>query len=132
MPKLLCKIADSFSIEGRGTVIVLEPMDEWRIPRSEPVHRKEVIRILRPDQSSTKTFIKDFDFIRHGGGRESLAFTLPRKVGAEDAPADSMIFLEREDDVPIFWDGVPPRTTKAEQAGAGQPEKRSESVDSPD
>ncbi|MCH7227430.1 hypothetical protein [Haloferula sp. A504] len=128
MPKLLCKIIDSFSIEGRGTVIALESMYEWRIPRSEPVHRREVIRILRPDQSSTTTFIKDFDFIRHAGGRESLAFTLPRNVGVEDAPADSMIFLEREDDVPIFWDGVPPRITKAEQGGGGQAATRSEST----
>ena len=109
MPKLLCKISDSFAIEGRGTVAVLESTEDWRIPRDERVHRREMVRILRPDQTSLQTFIKDFDFVRRPDGKESIALTFPNDVKAEHAPPGSTIFLEREDDVPIYWDGQPPK-----------------------
>ena len=105
MPKLLCKTIETFKIEGRGTIVVLQDPEDWRIPATEHVKRREAIRILRPDKSSVKTFIKDFEFIRKFGGGSGLVIQLPNDVSADDVPPDSLVFLEREDDEPILWDG---------------------------
>ena len=127
MPKLLCKTIEAFHIQGRGTVVTLEDPCDWRIPAKEIVKRREVIRILRPDQSSVKTFIKDFDFVRKFEGGEALVIQLPNDVGVADVPNGSLVFLEREDEEPILWDGRKAEFTKAEQAGTGQPATRPES-----
>ena len=106
MPKLLCKSIETFNIEGRGTIVVLQDPEDWRIPPNEVVKKQEAIRILRPDQSSVKTFIKDLEFIRKFGGGSGVVIQLPNDVSADDVPPDSMIFLEREDGDPILWDGL--------------------------
>lgn len=124
MPKLLCKTIEAFHIQGRGTFVTLEDPCEWRIPAKEVVKRCEIIRILRPDQSSVKTFIKDFEFLRKFGGGEALVIQLPNDVGVDDVPNGSLVFLEREDAEPILWDGRKAEFTNAEQAGAGQPATR--------
>ncbi len=124
MPKLLCKTIEAFHIQGRGTIVTLEDPCEWRIPAREVVRRRESIRILRPDQSSVKTFIKDFEFMRTFGGGEALLIQLPNDVGVDDVPKGSLVFLEREDAEPIIWDGRKAEFTKAEQAGTGQPATR--------
>ncbi|MEM7147163.1 MAG: hypothetical protein AAF591_18750 [Verrucomicrobiota bacterium] len=116
MPKLLCKVTETFAIQGRGVVAILENDAEWRIPRDEVVNRREVIRVLRPDETSVKTFIKDFEFVTRAGGKSDLAITFPKNVTLEDVPPHSMIFLEREDGEAILWDGVSSHITKpAEQ-----------------
>jgi hypothetical protein len=120
MPKLLCKTIEAFHIEGRGTVVTLEDPCTWRIPAREVVMRREAIRILRPDQSSVKTFIKDFDFVRKFGGGEALVILLPFDVGVNDVPDGSLVFLEREDSEPIPWDGNRAEFTPAEEAGDGK------------
>jgi hypothetical protein len=127
MPKLLCKTIEAFYIQGRGTVVTLEDPCDWRIPAKEVVKRREAIRILRPDQSSVKTFIKDFEFMRTFGGGEALLIQLPNDVRVDDVPKGSLVFLEREDAEPVLWDGRKAEFTKAEQVGAGQPATRSES-----
>lgn len=126
MPKLLCKTIESFHIQGRGTVVTLEDPCDWRIPAREVVKRREAIRILRPDQSSVKTFIKDFEFVRKFGGGEALVIQLPNDVSVDDVPPESLIFLEREDSESILWDGRKAEFTEAEQAGSGQPATRPE------
>lgn len=105
MATLLCKTIEAFRIEGRGTIVVLQDPEEWRIPATEHVKRREAIRILRPDKSSVKTFIKDFEFIRKFGGGSGLIIQLPNDVSVDDVPPESLVFLEREDDEPILWDG---------------------------
>lgn len=100
--------------------MTLEDPKDWRIPASEVVKRREQIRILRPDQSSVKTFIKDFEFIRTFGGGEGLLILLPNNLGVEEVPAGSLIFLEREGDEPILWDGTPPRMNKTNQGGGAK------------
>ena len=124
MRKLLCKTIEAFHIQGRGTVVTLDDPCEWRIPAKEVVKRRETIRILRPDQSSVKTFIKDFEFMRKFGGGEALIIQLPNDVGGDDVQNGSLVFLEREDAEPILWDGRKAEFTKAEQAGPGQPATR--------
>lgn len=111
MPKLLCKITDSFAIEGRGVAAVLE--DEWRISKEERIHNRERIRIVRPDGGWVATFIVSIEFLLRGDRTESTAFMLPKDIVVEDAPKDSMIFLEREDERPIIWSGE--KTKRAEQ-----------------
>lgn len=115
MPKLLCKTIETFHIKGRGTVVTLEDPCDWRIPAKEVVKRREAIRILRPDESSVKTFIKDFDYVRKFGGGEALLIQLPNDVGVDDIPNGSLVFLEREDEDSIFWDGRKAEFTSAEQ-----------------
>lgn len=105
MPRLLCESIETFHINGRGTVVVLEDPPDWRIPRSERVHLREAIRILRPDRSSIRTFIKDLEFMRKFGGGESVLIMLPFDVSADAVPAGSMIFLERDGTEPILCDG---------------------------
>ena len=117
MPKLLCKTIEAFHIQGRGTVVTLEDPCDWRIPAKEVVRRREAIRILRPDKSSVKTFIKDFDFIRKFGGGEALVIQLPNDVSVDDVPNGSLVFLEREDAEPILWDGGKAEFANAEQDG---------------
>ncbi|WP_050025034.1 hypothetical protein [Verrucomicrobium sp. BvORR034] len=102
MPKLLCKTIETFTVAGRGTIVVLQDPEDWRIPATENVRRREAIRILRPDGSSVKTFIKDFEFISKFGGGSAIVIQLPADVSAEDVPPDSLVFLEREDDQPLF------------------------------
>jgi hypothetical protein len=119
MPKLLCKTIEAFHIQGRGTVVTLEDPCDWRIPAKEVVRRREAIRILRPDKSSVKTFIKDFDFIRKFGGGEALVIQLPNDVSVDDVPNGSLVFLEREDAEPILWDGRKAEFANAEQDGNG-------------
>ncbi len=114
MPKLLCKTIEAFHIEGRGTIVTLEDPSEWRIPAKEVVKRREAIRILRPDKSSVKTFIKDFDYVRKFGGGEALVIQLPNDVKVDDVPKDSLVFLEREDDASILWGGLRTEFTDAE------------------
>jgi hypothetical protein len=126
MPKLLCKTIETFNIEGRGTIVVLQDPEDWRIPPTEVVKRREAIRILRPDQSSVKTFIKDFEFIRKFGGGSGVVIQLPNDVSVDDVPPESLVFLEREDDEPILWDGRKAEFTKAEQGVAPQSATRSE------
>ena len=121
MPKLLCKTIEAFHVEGRGTVVTLEDPCDWRIPAREVVKRREAIRILRPDQSSVKTFIKDFEFMRKFGGGEALIILLPNDVSVDDVPPESLIFLEREDSEPIVWDGSKAEFTEAEQVVDGKP-----------
>ncbi len=104
MPKLLCSIAEVFHIEGRGTVAILEDQNTWRIPANEEVHVREAIRILRPDRSFIKTFIKSFDWLKKAA-TSSLAVGLPADVGVNDIPPASLVFLERDDENPLFWDG---------------------------
>lgn len=127
MPKLLCKTIEAFHIQGRGTVVMLEDPCEWRIPAKEVVKRREAIRILRPDQSSVKTFIKDFEFMRKFGGGEALIIQLPNDVGVDDVPNGSLVFLEREDAEPILWDGRKADFTIADKDGGGQPGARPDS-----
>ena len=110
MPKLLCKAFDVFSIDGQGTVIVLEPSCKWRIPQDEVLKQYEVIRILRPDQTSLKTFIKGFEFIRKSGVADGLCIMLPKDIGKADVPGDSLIFLERDGSEPVIWEGMPPNS----------------------
>jgi hypothetical protein len=105
MPKLLCKTIETHDITGRGAVVVLEDPQDWRVPSSEPIRRREAIRILLPDGSSIRTFIKDIEFMRKFGGGEACLIGLPFDVPADAVPAGSMIFLEREDSTPIMWDG---------------------------
>ncbi|RYD66631.1 MAG: hypothetical protein EOP83_04560 [Verrucomicrobiaceae bacterium] len=105
MPKLLCKTVDSFAIEGLGTIVLLEDSKEWRIPADEVVRIRESIRMLRPDGSSIKTFIKGLEFALVRGS-DQMAIELPKGVGVQDVPAGSLVFLEREDADPILWDGV--------------------------
>ena len=121
MPKLLCKTIEAFKIEGRGTIVVLQDPEDWRIPATEHVKNREAIRILRPDKSSVKTFIKEFEFVRKFGGGSGLIIELPRDVSVDDVPPDSLVFLEREDDDPLLWDGTTAQFTEAEQDGADQP-----------
>ena len=102
---MLCKTIETFDIRGRGTVVVLQDQQDWRIRSSERVFRRETIRILRPDGASVRTFIKDLEFIRKFGGGEAVAIMLPSDVPASAVPADSIIFVEREDEEPIMWDG---------------------------
>ena len=118
MPKLLCKTLEVFHIEGRGTVVTLEDPIEWRIPAKEVVKRREAIRILRPDKSSIRTFIKDFDYVRKFGGGEGLVIQLPNDVGVDDVPPGSLVFLEREDSDPVIWDGAKAKFSEAEQVVA--------------
>ena len=113
MPKLLCKTIEAFNIEGRGTCVVLEDPSEWRIPAKEVVKHREQIRILRPDQSSIKTFIKNFEYLRKFGGGESLVIQLPKDVLKEHVPDGSMVFLEREDSESIVWNGEKAEFTDA-------------------
>jgi hypothetical protein len=126
MPKLLCKTIEAFHIQGRGTVVTLEDPADWRIPAKEVVKRREAIRILRPDHSSVKTFIKDFEFLRKRGGEEAIVITLPNDVGVDDVPNGSLVFLEREDAEPVLWDGRKAEFTQVEPGGADQPAVRSE------
>ena len=90
---------------------------------TELVKRREVIRILRPDKSSVKTFIKHFEFIRKFGGASGIVIQLPNDVTVDDVPPDSLIFLEREDDQPIMWDGTKAKYEEAEQGGDGDAEE---------
>jgi hypothetical protein len=105
MPKLLCTITEAFHIGGRGTVVVLEESCAWRIPPHEVVKIREAVRILRPDQSAVKTFIKGLDYARRSDGTERLIITLPNDVREEDVPGGSLLFLEREGAEPVMWDG---------------------------
>ncbi len=125
MPKLLCKTIETFNIEGRGTIVVLQDPEDWRITPTEVVKRREAIRILRPDESSVKTFIKDFEFIRKFGGGSGIVIQLPNDVSVGDVPPESLVFLEREDDEPILWDGRKAEFTNAEQDVAPQSTTRS-------
>jgi hypothetical protein len=118
MPKLLCKTIEAFHIEGFGTFVLLEDLSEWRIPATEVVKLREAIRILRPDQSSVKTFIKDFDYPRRSDGGLTLMIRLPNDVKVSDVPPGSLIFLEREDSEPIPWDGRKAEFSEAEQDGS--------------
>ena len=120
MPKLLCKTIETFNIEGRGIIVVLQDPEDWRIPATEVVKRRESIRILRPDQSSVKTFIKDFEFVRKFGGGSGIVIQLPNDVTVDDVPPESLVFLEREDNEPILWDGLKTEFTTAEQDSAHQ------------
>lgn len=104
MPRLLCRTVETFDIQGRGTVVVLEPLADWRIPSSERVFRREAIRIFRPDRSSIRTFIKDIDFLRRSESEE-MTIALPLDIPADAVPFGSMIFLERDGTEPIMWDG---------------------------
>ncbi len=107
MPKLLCKVVDTFSIQGRGVVAVLEEGEEWRIPPDEVIKHKEVIRILHPEGASVQTFLKEFEFVTKANGTSQLAITFPKNIELSDVPPGSLIFLEREDADSILWDGTP-------------------------
>jgi len=104
MPKLLCKIDDTFEIKSMGTVIMLEKQNDWRIAEDEKVKVKEVIRIIHSDKSSLKTHIKAIEFALVKG-TDKICFILPKDVKTHHAPKGSQVFLEREDESPIMWDG---------------------------
>ena len=63
MPKKVARIKSVFSIEGRGTVIVLPSEEEWHIGPKEAIHRYERIQIRTPGGESVATFINDIEAI---------------------------------------------------------------------
>lgn len=72
MAELFCKTTSALHIEGRGTCVFLGDSVGSGIPATEAMKLREMIRILRPDQSSVKTFVKGLDDPRKAGVGRSL------------------------------------------------------------
>ena len=102
MPKRVAKIDAVFSIDGIGTVIALPKEDQWTLDPQETIHRRERIQIRMQSGSSLLTFIRDIEMINRGRERGSVAFSLPRSIRAEDIPAGSELWLERDGVEPLI------------------------------
>lgn len=106
MPRKLCDLKDVFVIEGRGVIFVLPKDDEWGISGQEKIHRHKCIRVLDSNGNRLDTFVKDLDFtVRNGGKDSDLCFTLPRDVTIDKISLPGEIWLERDGDTPVLWEG---------------------------
>lgn len=101
MPKRVTIIDAVFSIDGVGTVIALSKEDTWAIDPQEQIHRRERIQIRTQNGGFLSTFIQDIQMINRGRERGSVAFSLPRSIRAEDIPAGSELWLERDGTEPL-------------------------------
>jgi hypothetical protein len=108
MARKLCPLNDVFRIEGRGVILVLPPEHEWEVSGEKTIHRHECIRIVDESGGEIRTFIKDFETTIRNGGRDSdLCFTLPADITVDMISRNSEIWLERDDDQPVIWQGLP-------------------------
>jgi hypothetical protein len=102
MPKKVAKIDAVYSIEGIGTVIALPKEEEWLIPSTEAIHRRERIQIRAPGGHCVSTFIRDIEMINRGRERGGVCFSLPRSITRQDIPDASELWLERDGTEPLI------------------------------
>ena len=113
MPKRLSEITDTFTIEGRGFIAVLEDESKWAIPSTEAFHEKELIRVRNKTGDELKTFIKAIQSLGRSDRGPTTVIVFPKNITQQDVAKGDIIYLERDGSEPLLWDGTPPRITKA-------------------
>ena len=102
MPKRVATIDAVFSIDGIGTVIALAKEDQWTLDPREGICRRERIQIRTTGGGCLTTFIKEIEMINRGRERGSVAFSLPSSITADEIPAGSELWLERDGTEPLL------------------------------
>lgn len=102
MPRKVAIIDAVFSIDGIGTVIAMPNEDQWALDPQESIHRHERIQIRTQSGACVSTFIRNIGMMNRGRERGGVCFSLPRSVHAEDVPAGSELWLERDGVEPLI------------------------------
>jgi hypothetical protein len=90
--QLLSTVEDSFQIEGRGCVVALKPLQDI----GRRVHRREPIRLVKPDGSTVDTLIGEIEIVsrrRLPTADDLVAFTLPEVASKSDVPNGTEVWL---------------------------------------
>ena len=88
MSRLLFTVEDTYSIEGRGVVLLpgLEPIGD------EVFHPGDPIRIRRPDNSELNTRMRGLEFLSRRDKPCALVIVLPKDVAKDDVPVGSEVW----------------------------------------
>lgn len=87
MPRVLLTIEETFTVEGRGVVLLprLEPIDEERFAAGDPV------RIRRPDGTDLNTVMQGVEFLTTTDD-SFLVILLPKHIEQSDVPVGSDVW----------------------------------------
>ena len=87
MPRVLLTVEDTFTIEGRGVVLLpkLEPIDDERFAAGD------AIRIRRPDGTDLDTVMQGLEFMTTSND-SFLVIVLPKHIEQHDVPVGSNVW----------------------------------------